>query len=161
MKSREIKPQFFIPFSFLFVGLLSILGLGTIPATSSEKSVKLSQSPVIQPPPPEVQTPPVARVQPMDGKVNITLMNDTGANITYAVVGETDERTLAGEQKAELLGLPLPTTITTVRQDKGLIDIKATSSEMGQLEISMDEEPNVGSSELTIRVQADGQVLVY
>jgi hypothetical protein len=118
-------------------------------------------SPVIQPPQPTTQTPPVAVVQPVDGQVDVSLNNTTNATISYQVVGQTDERPLLDGEQTELLNLDLPATVTVVREDEGLIDVKITSSEAGSLEVMLDEEPNLSGSNLNIRVQEDGQVLVY
>jgi hypothetical protein len=129
--------------------------------TNWESSMMAQTSPVIQPPQPTTQTPPVAVVQPVDGQVDVSLNNTTNATISYQVVGQTDERPLLDGEQTELLNLDLPATVTVVREDEGLIDVKITSSEAGSLEVMLDEEPNLSGSNLNIRVQEDGQVLVY
>lgn len=116
---------------------------------------------VIQPPLPESQMRSVGVIRPMNGRVNVKLNNTTGAQITYQVIGHTDDRSLSGGQAQELLDLPVPVTITAVREDDGLIDIQTQSSESGELEVMLDEEPNLGGSNLTIRIQEDGTVFVY
>lgn len=126
-----------------------------------ESSMIAQTSPVIQPPQPTTQTPPVAVVKPVDGQVNITLNNTTNTTISYQVIGATDQRPLIDGEQTELLNLKLPATVTIVRKDEGLIDVKITSSEDGILEIMLDETPNLSGSELNIRVQENGQVLVY
>ncbi len=116
---------------------------------------------VIQPPLPEDQMRSMGIIQPMNGRVNVTLNNTTGAKITYQVLGHTNDRLLSGGQTQELLDLPLPLTITAIREDNGLIDMTTQSSESGELEVMLDEEPNLGGSNLTIRIQEDGTVFVY
>ncbi|MDY6782735.1 MAG: hypothetical protein SW833_09355 [Cyanobacteriota bacterium] len=113
-----------------------------------------------QPPLPEQRNSAVARVEPMNGTVSVKLINQTNAEIDYQVIGHTGDRTLAGDGEVELTGIPLPVTLTAVRQDNGLIDIKTQVSESGELEIMLNEEPNLGGSNLSIRIQEDGQVFV-
>jgi hypothetical protein len=129
--------------------------------TKSEGSMIAQISPVIQPPQPRTQTPSVAVVKPVDGQVDVSLNNTTNATISYQVVGQTEQLPLEDGEQTELLNLELPVTLTVVRKDEGLIDVKITSSEDGMLEVMLDEEPNLSGSELNIRVQEEGQVLVY
>ncbi|MEB3213067.1 MAG: hypothetical protein VKL39_17075 [Leptolyngbyaceae bacterium] len=102
--------------------------------------------------------PPIAVVPPMDGMVNVRLMNATNAMITYEVTGEAGRRYLQAQEEATLQNISLPATITTVRQDDGLVDINAISSEDGLLELSIEEEQELDDTQGVIRIQPDGQV---
>lgn len=101
-------------------------------------------NPPVTTPLPENRSQPIARVMPMDGMVEVRLKNNTNAVITYEAVGHTQRRTLAGQEETVLQGVPTPVTITTVRQDEGLLKITPTSTtEQGVLEVSLDEEKSL------------------
>ena len=52
-------------------------------------------------------------------------------------------------------------TITTVRQDEGLLDVVPIStSEGGMLEVSLDESTNLADNLGALRIQTDGQVFL-
>ena len=112
------------------------------------------------PPLPTELSEAIAFVSPVDSQLAISLMNDTGATITYEVVGDTQRRTLMMGESAMLQGVPLPATITVVRLDNGLLDISASSSEAGMLEISIMQEASLDDTQGVIRIQEDGQVFV-
>lgn len=114
-----------------------------------------------QPPLPENQASPMAILQPTNGMVNVKLMNETNAVVSYQAIGHTGDRALAGGQEYTMLNLPLPVTITTVREDDGLLDVTTRVSEAGTLEVILEEEPNLGGSNNSVRIQQDGQVFVY
>ncbi|MGB3189079.1 MAG: hypothetical protein WBB43_06575 [Limnoraphis sp.] len=116
---------------------------------------------VIQPPMPAAQMRTMGNINVNGSTVNVSLNNDTNANITYQVIGHTDDRLLSGGNEAELLNLPLPITITVLREDAGLIDIQDMMAEDGEVSFSLEEEGNLTGSEKTIRIQEDGTVFVY
>ena len=117
---------------------------------------------VIQPPMPTDQMRAMGNINVNGDTVNVTLNNDTNANITYQVIGHTNDRLLSGGNEAELLNLPLPITITVQREDSGLIDInKNQVSEDGEVSFSLEEEGNSSASQLTIRIQEDGTIFAY
>ncbi|MGF1497068.1 MAG: hypothetical protein ACFB8W_09640 [Elainellaceae cyanobacterium] len=106
-----------------------------------------------------VDLPPVAVVPPTNGTVDVRIMNDTNALITYEVTGETQRRYLQAQEEATLQGISVPATITTVRQDEGLVDI-ITSTTDGMLEISIEEDQGLDDTQGVIRIQPDGQVFI-
>jgi len=77
----------------------------------------------IQAPLPEEQQAPSAMVMPVNGKINIKLMNATNAVVTYQVIGDTNQRTLAGGLDVTLQNIKTPLTVTFVREDKGLLKV--------------------------------------
>jgi hypothetical protein len=98
---------------------------------------------------------------PRDGKVDVKLKNNTNAFVSYQAVGHTERRFLVAGEEIILQDLPTPVTITTVRQDKGLLDVVPTStSEAGMLEVSLDESKNLGDNLGALRIQRDGKVFV-
>lgn len=126
------------------------------PATITPSGIGQSASPPL----PAERSDAIAIVSPVDSQLAISLMNDTGATVTYEVIGDTQRRTLMMGESAMLQGIPLPATITVVRQDSGLLDISASSSEAGMLEISLMPEASLDDTQGVIRVQEDGQVFV-
>ena len=110
------------------------------------------------PPLPEAGRQAIATVTPTNGQLSIELVNNTGTAVSYEVIGDTSRRTLLLNESAMLRGIPLPTTITVVRQDKGFVNIAATSFEDGVLKISLEPRPSLDDAQSAIRIQADGQV---
>lgn len=112
------------------------------------------------PPLPEERSDAIAIASPVDNQLSVLLTNDTGAIVTYEVIGDTSRRILMMGESDRLQGVPLPATITVVRQDEGLLDVVAESSETGILEFSLTPEASLDDTQGVIRIQADGQVFV-
>jgi hypothetical protein len=115
----------------------------------------------ITPPLPEVRSNAIATVTLMDGKVDVKLKNNTNAFVSYQALGHTGRRFLIAGEEIVLQNLPTPVTITTVRQDKGLLDvIPVSNSQPGMLEISLNESSNLDDNLGALRIQRDGQVFL-
>lgn len=110
------------------------------------------------PPLPEAGRQAIATVTPVNGQLSVEILNNTGTAVSYEVIGDTSRRTLLLNESAMLRDIPLPTTITVVRQDKGFVGVAATSSENGMLKISLEPRPSPDNAQSAIRIQADGQV---
>jgi hypothetical protein len=93
--------------------------------------------------------------------VNVRLKNATNTRITYQVIGQTDQRYLAGGEEVELQNLSVPVTFTLVREDNGFIKVKPISTSAGQLAVSLNATGNPNESQKTLRIQQNGQVLAY
>jgi hypothetical protein len=117
-------------------------------------------TPPIQPPLPEQRSQAIARVMPMDGRVDVRLKNTTNALITYEAIGHTQRRTLQGGEEIVLRNLPTPVTVTMVRQDNGLLDVIPTSTQKGLLEVSLNESKDLDDTQGVVRIQKDGQVFL-
>lgn len=128
----------------------------TSPAVVTPGSTAVPTSPPL----PADRSDVIAFASPIDSQLAISLMNDTGATVTYEVVGDTQRRTLMMGESAMLQDIALPTTITVVRPDNGLLNISASSSEAGMLEISITPEASLDDTQGVIRMQEDGQVFV-
>ncbi|GAB4384926.1 MAG: hypothetical protein Kow00121_49120 [Elainellaceae cyanobacterium] len=133
---------------------------GRIPVQApGSTSLPPSNVPVSQPPLPEELQDAIATVIPTAGTVDIQMVNMTNAVIRYQAVGFTDERPLLGGETVLLQDLPVPVTITLVREDGGFIQTMAMpTTEAGLLSVSFDETTGSGIGDRTIRVQEDGQV---
>ena len=114
--------------------------------------------PVLQPPPEEQQA-PSAIVMPVNGKINIKLMNATNTVVNYQVIGDTNQRTLAGGSDVTLQNIATPVTVTCVREDNGLLKVIPTASQ-GLLEVMLDETTSLDEDQHTIRVEQSGGVLI-
>lgn len=116
---------------------------------------------VIQPPLPRERQQPSARLALVNNQVNLRLVNNTGAEVTYEVIGDTPPRSLEGKSNVMLQGLNAPVTLTLYRQDGGLIQvIPQTTSTQGMLEVRLDETTNVSQDKGTVRIQEDGTVFL-
>ncbi|PIG91815.1 hypothetical protein [Gloeocapsopsis sp. IPPAS B-1203] len=117
----------------------------------------------VQPPLPEERSEPVALLKPTGQQVSVRLKNNTNALVTYEVTGQTGRRYLPGGEEATLQNVPLPATITVVRQDDGFVKILpvTTDAEPGLLAVSLDEDATpLDDNQGVIRIQSDGQVFV-
>ncbi|MES1021272.1 hypothetical protein ABN584_00035 [Gloeocapsa sp. BRSZ] len=115
---------------------------------------------VIQPPLPEQQQVPSARVMPVDNRVNIRLTNTTNAVVFYQVIGDTEQRSLAGKSEVTLRDLSVPVSLTFSRQDRGLLRPTLNATSMGLLEVTLDATTDLAEDRTTMRVQPDGVVLL-
>lgn len=117
-------------------------------------------TPVVQPPLPEEQQPPSATITPIQGKVNVRLVNKTGANITYQVIGDTNARSLQGKSDIKLTGLSVPVTVTFRRDDGGLLSVTPISPEPGMLEVTLSETTDLSIDRTTMRIYQTGAVFL-
>lgn len=130
----------------------------TLPGTSSGS---VGTTAPAQPPLPETLQNAIATVTPINGRVDVMLKNNTGTTITYEVIGHTQPRSLAGGAEVMLQDLPVPVTITTLRPDRGLVEISPIAgTQAGAIGFALDETTRLGSDQETIRIQSNGQVLV-
>lgn len=136
-------------------------------ATRMRQGGQVSQQQVetnipIQPPSPERSSQAVAKVMPMNGTVNVKVKNNTNAVVTYQAIGQTPRRILPGRQETLLQNLPLPVTVTFVRQDNGFVQVMPMSaSKDGVLEVALDEDANPSdNTQGVLRIQKDGQVFL-
>lgn len=147
-----------------------VLGLPFIPKLASAQ-VEVQPQPtrqsnpsrpvgVIQPPMPANQMRAMGRMNTEGNRVDVTLNNDTNARINYQVIGHTNDRIIYEGNGAELLNLPLPVTITAIREDNGLLDIRDMFPDDGQVEFVL-QESDFSGSEITIRIEEDGTIFAY
>lgn len=129
--------------------------------SQSNPSTQQRQSSVITSPAPEQQQAPSSRIALRDGRVNVRLVNETGAPITYQAVGDTAPRTLQGKSEVLLQGLSAPTTVTFQRQDNGLLMVTTQpSSQSGVLEVRLDATTNLQMDRKAMTIQENGNVFL-
>lgn len=130
--------------------------LGITPSQAIPPSV-----PVTQPPLPSQQQPPSTTIALANGRVNIRLVNDTAANVTYQVIGDTEARSLQGKSDVRLQGLSAPITVTFQREDGGLLLVTPQpSSEPGVLEVTFKEATDVSRARGALRIDPNGSVFL-
>jgi hypothetical protein len=114
----------------------------------------------VRPPLPEERSQAVASIMPMNGTVDVQLINNTNAVVTYEVIGDTQRRVLQGGEEVILRNISLPATITSVRQDNGLVRVASLESTEGMLAVSLDEDTNLDDNLGVLRIQEDGQIFL-
>ncbi|NMG08448.1 hypothetical protein [Brasilonema sp. UFV-L1] len=128
--------------------------------SQNNPSSQQRQNSNITPPLPEQNQSPIALVTPANGKVSVRLRNNTNARINYEALGYTGQRVLSGRTEVVLQNLPLPVTISTVRQDNGFVKVTPTSTESGLIELSLDEQRRASDKQGVVRIQKDGKVFL-
>ncbi|WP_414580743.1 hypothetical protein [Scytonema sp. PCC 10023] len=129
--------------------------------SQSNPSTQQRQSSVITPPAPEQRQAPSSIIAVRDGRVNVRLVNDTAAPISYQAIGDTAPRTLPGKSEVLLQRLATPTTVTFQRQDNGLLMVTTQpSSQAGVLEVRLDETTDLQMDTKAMSIQQNGQVFL-
>lgn len=154
-----------------------LLPVGSVPATPSPSQVKLgvggeapsatNANPSILNEPPynrsakEPPPTPSTVIALTDGRVNVKLVNDTGADVTYQVIGDTSERSLQGKTDTTLQNLNTPVTVTFQRNDGGLLMVTLEpTSPSGVLEVRLKETTDVNQDRKALQIQSDGAVFL-
>jgi hypothetical protein len=104
------------------IGIISVALPGLVVAlpTPASASASVSQPQFIA----QVTPTPDSAMTPVNGRVSIRFINETGADIAYQVVGDTEPRTLAGNAEMTLKDLPVATSLTFRRKDSGLLRVQ-------------------------------------
>ncbi|WP_354666118.1 hypothetical protein [Nostoc sp. GT001] len=122
----------------------------------SPPTVSNDQQPLLEP-----RQTPSATIALTNGMVNIRLVNDTAAKITFQVIGDTAPRSLEGKSDVTLQALKAPVTVTFERQDGGqLIVTPQGSSEPGSLEVTFKEATNATQGRSAMRIERNGSVFL-
>ncbi|HYW19566.1 MAG TPA: hypothetical protein VE956_09680 [Nodularia sp. (in: cyanobacteria)] len=121
----------------------------------------ISPSQAVPARPPEAQQLPSAQIALANGRVNIRLINDTGAEVTYEIIGDTPMRSLAGKSEMMLRDLTAPVTLTFFRADGGLLQVTPQpSAETGMMEVRLKATTDVQNDKNSLRIQEDGTVFL-
>ncbi|WP_335141817.1 hypothetical protein [Nostoc sp.] len=104
---------------------------------------------------------PSATIALANGMVNVRLVNETAANVTFQVIGDTAPRSLQGKSDVTLQNLKAPVTVTFEREDGGqLIVTPQGSSEPGSLEVTFKEATNAKQGRSAMRIERNGSVFL-
>lgn len=104
--------------------------------------------------------PPLLVVTPVNQRISIRLINDTGATIDYEVIRDTQYRSLGGNQAITLQSLATPTTLTFRRQDGGLLQASLRSTSAGVLELRLIATPDFDLDRTTLTIDQTGGVFL-
>ncbi|MDZ8035031.1 hypothetical protein [Nostoc sp. DedSLP04] len=122
----------------------------------SPPAVSNDQQPLVEP-----RQTPSATIALTNGMVNIRLVNNTAAKITFQVIGDTAPRSLEGKSDVTLQALKAPVTVTFERQDSGqLIVTPQASLEPGSLEVTFKEATNATQGRSAMRIERNGSVFL-
>jgi len=111
-------------------------------------------------PSPAEQQAPTTTIALNNGRVNIRLVNNTAANITYQVIGDTAPRSLTGKSDVMLQNLSAPVTVTFQRPDGGLLMVSSQNSTSGMLELSFTETTDLRMDVKAMRIEDNGNVFL-
>ncbi|MDX2217259.1 MAG: hypothetical protein SFY66_28590 [Oculatellaceae cyanobacterium bins.114] len=102
---------------------------------------------------------PLAIVQPNGSTITIQVINATGAELNYQVIGDTQFRVLGAQSQATLQDLSIPTTVTFRRNDGGLVTATIeTSSAAGELTLILQQTSDFTADRTALRVEPNGSV---
>ncbi len=102
-----------------------------------------------------------ALVKAINGQFNIRLTNTTNTEVTYELVGHTNQRQLTGNTNFLLQDIAMPVTVTVLREDGGLIRVTPIPAAPGILELKLDEALNLDQDRRAVRVREGGSLLIY
>lgn len=109
---------------------------------------------------PEKEPTPDAVLTLVDGSITIKLVNKTGAEIVYQVIGNTEQRSLNGRSDVTLQSLKTPRTITFYRRDRGFLLVGLQPSTPGSLEVTFTETTDFATDKTSMVIDAKGQVFL-
>lgn len=112
------------------------------------------------PPLPEQLQDPSAVVVLVEGRVNVRLINLTYTDVSYQVIGTTEERILSGRHEVTLEGIQTPVTITFVRPDSGFLLASPQATETGMLDVTLQETTDLGLDRSVMTIQENGAVFL-
>ncbi|MBD2453701.1 hypothetical protein H6G80_06380 [Nostoc sp. FACHB-87] len=155
--SRNVVPQGCPPNAFSQgQGNISSQGVPVSPQVSTGET-STTQTPL-----PSQQQTPSATIALANGKVDVRLINDTGAKVTYQVIGDTEARSLEGKSNVMLQGISAPVTVTFQREDGGLLLVtpQASTTQPGMLEVTLNEATDLSQDTKAMRIQQNGSVFL-
>lgn len=117
-------------------------------------------APIVNPPLPSEQQPPIATLRPSNGLVGVKLINKTGADIAYQVIGDTQVRTLSGRSTAMLQALKTPANVTFYRRDRGflLVSPQVPTTAPNTIELTLTETTDFAIDKTALSIDPDGAV---
>lgn len=116
-------------------------------------------APIVAPPVENLQT-PAATVSLPDGRVEIILVNQTGTQVVYQVLGQPNQANLAADATNRLDRLSTPANLSFYRPDRGSIEVTAQAIGPGQLRVIFKRGANLDIDRLSLTVQETGQVFL-
>ncbi|MBW4691342.1 MAG: hypothetical protein KME27_06195 [Lyngbya sp. HA4199-MV5] len=145
------------------IGMLGSILIATamvLPTASNATAQMRPSPPVINPPLPSQQQPPIATLRPTNGLVGVKLINKTGADIAYQVIGDTQVRTLVGRSTVTLQALKTPANVTFYRRDRGflLVNPQVPTTAANTIELTLTETTDFALDKTALTIESDGEV---
>lgn len=109
---------------------------------------------------PEAPAPPLLNVTPVNQRISVRMINETGAAIDYEVIRDTQYRSIGGNSEITLRNLATPTTLTFRRQDGGLLQANLRSTTAGLLELQLSATTDFGRDRTTLTIDEAGGVFL-
>jgi hypothetical protein len=131
----------------------------TKPDTSNEPVSESQSPPTVTPPVENLQT-PVATVSIPNGRVNIILVNQTGTQVIYQVLGQPRQSTLKVDTIDTLRQQEVPFNLSFYRPDRGPIEVTAEAVKSGELRVTFKRGANLDVDKISLTVQKSGQVFL-
>lgn len=97
---------------------------------------------------------------PQGPTLNITLVNQTNANVCYQALQYTGSRSLIGKTQTTLKYLPTPVTVTFYREDGGLLRVDTIRSPQS-LTVIFRTTGDFASDRQALSVDPEGKVSSY
>ncbi|MCY7286593.1 MAG: hypothetical protein LH679_24885 [Cyanobacteria bacterium CAN_BIN43] len=140
------------------IGIISVVLPGlvmvSLPANASA-SASASQPQLMA----QVTPTPDSAMTPVNGKVSIQFINETGADIEYQVVGDTGYRTLAGDGEMILKDLPVATSLTFRRKDSGLLRVQFRADDpTGTIVVRVSATTDFALDRTTLYIDQQGMI---
>lgn len=131
----------------------------TLPIANNATAQTRPSPPAINPPLPSQQQPPIATLKPTNGLVGVKLINKTGADIAYQVIGDTQVRTLTGRSMTTLQDLKMPVNVTFYRRDRGflLVSPQVPTTAPNTIELTLTETTDFAIDKTALTIESDGE----
>jgi hypothetical protein len=152
------------------LSLMSLLGVAALPTAAIAEGMTPNQGGTMNADPnyeanyyryyESVPQTTLSYVEPTAGDVRIRLNNRTNSNIRYQAVGDTDLRILEPGSSTMLSDVEVPISVFVYREDNGLIQATANSSQAGMLDVDLGETQDFAAADLSIRISPEGAVYV-
>ena len=131
-----------------------------VPLIGSVTAQARPSAPVVNPPLPSQQQPPIAALIPNQGTVGIKLINKTGADIVYQVIGGTRVQMLRGRSEIALQALKTPVSLSFYRRDRGflLVSPQVPTTAANTIELTLTETTDFATDRTALTIEPDGEV---
>jgi hypothetical protein len=147
----------------LIVGSASLLSLTPVLAQVRQERpdwLAQVQAPPAPTPPVENLQPPVATVSIPNGRLNITLVNQTGTQVVYQVLGERNQGTLQTDASATFNQREVPFNLSFYRPDRGPIEVVAEAAKPGELRVIFKRGSSFDTDKISLTVQKSGEIFL-
>jgi hypothetical protein len=147
------------PTAILCSSVLALVAIA-VPFMGSAIAQVRPPAPVVNPPLPSQQQPPIATLTPKQGTVGVKLMNKTGADIVYQVIGDTRVRILQGRSTVTLQALQTPVSLSFYRRDRGflLVSPVVPTTATNTIELTLTETTDFATDKTALTIESDGEV---